>query len=265
VPKVQHKPIKSPRKGSNKKEQEKTRQPWSGAPDSVRCTRVNPLELLSFGFLELALRYNSLDCPVYHRTVWCAKRSNGRQRNGRVQRSAYNATVRGLRAQESEQVQMAHQTVNRTCPVHHRTVQWPTCQKLQRSNPNGWVTWLAHRTASGGAPDCPVRPSTAEFPNRHFGGWGYKYPQPPLFKSPKHSLLLIQYKSNIQHSKTQIKVFDQIKVHNSTLVYRTCEKIGLCSFVVLVAWLAFFFLSFLLLKPCKQSKRHQLCGGPCVV
>jgi hypothetical protein len=37
--------------------------------------------------------------------------------------------------------------------VHHRTVWWPTCQKLQRSNPNGWVTWLAHRTVSGGAPD----------------------------------------------------------------------------------------------------------------
>jgi hypothetical protein len=60
---------------------------------------------------------------------------------------------------------MVHRTVNRTCPVHHRTVWWPTCQKLQRSNPNGWVTWLAHRTISGGAPDCPVRPSTAEFPN----------------------------------------------------------------------------------------------------
>jgi hypothetical protein len=160
---------------------------------------------------------------------------------------------------------MAHQTVNVNCPVHHWTVWWPTCQKLQRSNPNGWVTWLAHRTVSGGALDCPVRPSTAEFPNGHFGGWGYKYTQPPLFKAPKHSLLLIQYKSNTQHSKTQIKASYQIKVHNSTLVFRTCEKISLCSFVVLVAWLAFFFLSFLLSKPCKQIKRHQLCGGSCGV
>jgi hypothetical protein len=160
--------------------------------------------------------------------------------------------------------QKAHRTVNRTCPVHHRTVRWPTCEKLQRSNPNGWVTWLAHQTVSGGAPDCPVRPSTADFPNDHFGGWGYKYPQPPLFKAPKHSLLLIQYKSNTQHSKTQIKASDQIKFLNSTLVFRTCEKIDLCS-LVLVAWLAFFFLSLLLSKPCKRSKRHQLCGGPCGV
>jgi hypothetical protein len=80
-------------------------------------------------------------------------------------------------------------------------------------------------------------------------------PQPPLFKTSKHSLLFIQYKSNTQHSKTQIKASDQIKVHNSTLVFRTCEKISLCSFVVLVAWLAFFFLSFLLSKTCKRRRR----------
>jgi hypothetical protein len=46
--------------------------------------------------------------------------------------------------------------------------------ELQRSNPNGWVTWLAHRTVSGGAPDYPVRPSIDSLPNGHFGGWGYK-------------------------------------------------------------------------------------------
>jgi hypothetical protein len=145
---------------------------------------------------------------------------------------------------------MAHRTVNRTCSVHHRTVRWPTCQKLQRLNPNGWVTWLAHRTVSGGAPDCSVRPSIAEFPNGHFGGWGYKYPPPPTttLQGIQDSLLPIQYKSNTQHSKTQIKATDRIKVHISTLVFRTCEKIDLCSFVVLVAWLAFLLSLILTLK-----------------
>jgi hypothetical protein len=152
---------------------------------------------------------------------------------------------------------MVHRTVNKTCPVHHRTVRWPTCQKLQRSNPNGWVTWLAHRTGR-----CAIRqqpsPTTIlvvgaiNTPNHHSS-------------RSKHSLLLIQYKRNTQHSKTQIKTSNQIKVHNSTLVFRTCEKIGLCSFVVLVAWLAFLLSLFLLSKPCKRSKRHQLCGGPCGV
>jgi hypothetical protein len=105
---------------------------------------------------------------------------------------------------------------------------------------------------SGGAPDCPVHHTTAAFPNNHFGGWAINTPQPPLFKASKHSLLLIQYKSNTQHSRTQIKV------PNSTLVLRTCEKIGLCSFVVLVVWLAFFFLYSCSQDHCNQSKRHQV-------
>jgi hypothetical protein len=45
-----------------------------------------------------------------------------------------------------------------------------------RPNPNGWVTWLAHRTVSGGAPDCPVRPSTAATPTTVLVVKGYKYP-----------------------------------------------------------------------------------------
>jgi hypothetical protein len=57
-----------------------------------------------------------------------------------------------LRAQKSEQRQKAHQTVNSDCPVHHRTVRWPRSQKLHRSNPNGRVTWLAHRTVQ-----CAIR------------------------------------------------------------------------------------------------------------
>jgi hypothetical protein len=57
------------------------------------------------------------------------------------------------------------------------------------------VTLLAHLTVSGVAPNCPVRPSTAALPNGCFGGWGYKYPQPPPFKASKFFRLHIQYKS----------------------------------------------------------------------
>ena len=81
-----------------------------------------------------------------------------------------------LRAQKSEQRQKAHRTVNSNCLVHHRTVRCPSCQKLQRSEPNGLVTWLAQRTVSGGAPDCPVRHTIEALTNGSFGGWGYKYP-----------------------------------------------------------------------------------------
>jgi hypothetical protein len=111
---------------------------------------------------------------------------------------------------------------------------------------------------SSAPPDCPVCHTTAAFPNGHFGGWGYKYPQPPLFKESKHSLLLIQYKSNTQHSKTQIKASDQIKVHNSTLVLGLVRRLACVLFVVLVVWLAFFFLNSCSQDHCNQSKRHQV-------
>ena len=68
----------------------------------------------------------------------------------------YNTFNARLRAQRTEYAQKAHRTVYRTCPVHHRTAQRPHKSELQRSNPNGLLTWLAHRTVSGGAPDCPV-------------------------------------------------------------------------------------------------------------
>jgi hypothetical protein len=71
VPKVQHKPIKSPRKGSNKKSkrQPKAALVWrtglSGVPpDSVRCTREDKLELASFGNFGEPLCYNSPDYLV---------------------------------------------------------------------------------------------------------------------------------------------------------------------------------------------------------
>jgi hypothetical protein len=85
------------------------------------------------------LRYNSPDCSVHQAeqrlqapTVVC----NG---TGTVN------SVHCARRSQSRR-QKAHRTVNSDCLVHHRTVRWPSCQKLQRSKPNGLVTWLAHRT-----------------------------------------------------------------------------------------------------------------------
>jgi hypothetical protein len=149
VPKVHNKPIKRPRKGSNKKSK---RQPkcalvWrtglSGVPpDSVRCTREPNSELLTFG-------NSGSRSIIIHQTVRCSIGLSGvpaEQRllraNGRLQRA-----VNALQcAQKSEQSQKAHRTVYRTCPVHHRTVRWPRCQKLQQSESNSRVTRLAHRT-----------------------------------------------------------------------------------------------------------------------
>jgi hypothetical protein len=131
VPKVHNKPIKRPRKGSNK---ESKRQPkgtlvWrtglSGVPsDSVRCTRALDAELATFGKI-------SGRSAIIHRTVRCASGATATSR-ATVDCNAFNAR---LHAQRTEHAQLAH-----------RTAQRPQLSEFQRSNPNGLLTWLAHRT-----------------------------------------------------------------------------------------------------------------------
>jgi hypothetical protein len=124
-----------------------------------------------------------------------------------------------LRAQKSEQRQKAHRTVNSDCPVHHRTVRWPRSQKLQRSNPNGRVTWLAHRTVSGGAPDCPVRHTTTVSTNGYFGGWGYKYPHHPPFIASKFSTFKLHTRAiafNTRH-KQRDQILSQVRNHSKQI------------------------------------------------
>jgi hypothetical protein len=96
------------------------------------------------------------------------------QRLLRAQRSSATAFNALQCALESEHAREAHRTVYKTCPVHHRTAQRPHKSELQRSNPNGWLTWLAHRTVSGA-------PYDSTLPTTIFGGWGYKYPNHPTF------------------------------------------------------------------------------------
>jgi hypothetical protein len=141
---------------------------------------------------------------VSHRTVWCA---SGAMATSRQRSTA--TTLNALQyALESEHAQKGHRTVYRTCPVHHRTAQRPHQSELQRSEPNGRLTWLAHRTVSGGAPDCPVRHATDSLPTATFGGWGYKYPNHPtihciqVFQLPTpYKSYSIQYKT---HQRDQI-------------------------------------------------------------
>jgi hypothetical protein len=108
---------------------------------------------------------------VKHRTVSGVP---AEQRLLRAQRSTATAFNALQCAPESEHAQLAHQTVYRTCPVHHRTAQRPHKSELQRSNSNDLLTWLAHRTVSGA-------PCDSGLPTAIFGGWGYKYPNHPTF------------------------------------------------------------------------------------
>jgi hypothetical protein len=161
------------------------------------------------------------------------------------------ATVRD-RSQSRRQRRTGHRTVAVWCGPGLSGA--PRCQSSNgrnRQNPNGWVTWLAHQTVRCAhrqqpSPTAVLVVGAINTPNHHHS----RHPSIHYSSSNTRAIL--------KHSKTQIKASDQIKVHNSTLVFRTCEKIGLCSFIALVAWLAFFFLSFLLSKPYKAKQETPI-------
>ena len=125
----------------------------SGAP------RESNSELASFGN---PLRYNSSDMSG----------EPAEQRLLRAQRSTATHLMRACARKGAEHERVAHRTVYRTCLVHHRTARRAHKSELQRSEPSGRMTWLAHRTVW-----CAMRQQPP--PNGWFGGWGYKYPQPP--------------------------------------------------------------------------------------
>jgi hypothetical protein len=133
------------------------------------------------------------------------QRSNGYTTLTVVCKNNKCATVRACVRRSQDRRQKAHRTINSDCPVLHQTVQWPSCQKLQRSEPNGRVTWMAHRTVSGGAPDCPVRHVTTASTNGSFGGWGYKYPNHPPFIASKFSAFTPHTRANSIQYKTHTK------------------------------------------------------------
>jgi hypothetical protein len=142
-----------------------------------------------------------------------------------------------LRAQKSEQRQKAHRTVNSNCSVHHRTVRWPTCQKLQRSEPNGQVTWLAHRTVR-----CAIRQQPPPTVNLVVGA--INTPQPPHFNASKFSAIKPHTRAIdfIQRHKQEIKSSPKSKDHSNQIV--TSERDN-CVHLSSCAWIAFLLPSFL--------------------
>jgi hypothetical protein len=178
--------------------------------------QVVQLHTLQLRVSQTPLRYNSLDCLVCHQTVRCASGATATSRKGRLQKPRSQMNSEEQCAQRKSRPSEGHQTVNSACPVWHRTVRCHKKTKLQRSNPNDWVTWLAHRTVSDGA-WCAHRQSPAS--TVELVVEGYKYSQPPPLQPSKHSQQCIQYKSNTLHSKDTIQVTDLLQFSNLTLAH----------------------------------------------
>jgi hypothetical protein len=136
---------------------------WSGVPpDSVRCTRTVQGWTGHSRVSSGALRYNSPDCPVCHQTVRCDSGATTTSRNGRLQKRGDQMNSEEQCAQSQSHRPEAHRTLNSACPV---PVEDKASNGQKLKNPNGWVTWLAHRTVSGA-------PIDSSLPQRLFGGWG---------------------------------------------------------------------------------------------
>jgi hypothetical protein len=118
---------------------------------------------------------------------------------------------------------------------------------------------------SGGAPDCPVRPSTDSLPNGFFGFWGNKPPQ----TTTTPSIQVFQTSHSIQEPVQSIQ--DTIQKNQSLPKSQTHSKHLVTRERVLLVFFELLFLDHFLLPhscssiTCNQSKRHQLCGGPCRV
>jgi hypothetical protein len=165
------------------------------------------------------------------------QRSNGYTAPTVVCNGTIKVNSARLRAQKLEQRQKAHRTVNSVCPVHHRTVRWPTCQKLQRSNPNGLVTWLAHRTVR-----CAIRQQPP--PTVLLVVGTINTPQPPHFNASKFQLFAFNTRALdfIPRHKQEIKSSPKSKVHSNQIVTRESD---ICVPLSSCAWIAFLLPSFL--------------------
>jgi hypothetical protein len=140
--------------------------PWYGAPDSVRCTRTVQSQTSHTRVSSGALRYNSSDCPVCHRTVRCTSGVTTIQRNSRLQgltATLQCATVRGRVRAHSQSTPNTEQCLSGAAPDCPVPLEDKASNGRQLPNPNGWVTWLAARPVSGA-------PRDSGHPQRLVGG-----------------------------------------------------------------------------------------------
>jgi hypothetical protein len=209
-----------------------------GAPDSVRCTRTVQMSTSHSREFQGALRYNSPNCLVCHRTVRWPSKQRLSSANGRLQKYLPRWTVRDIvKAAKSE---------------GHRTVRCRKKTKLQQSTQLrtltvGWRDSAPNKEQclSGGPPDSLVRQSPAASPMAMEVVEGYKYPQPPHSYTSKHSKHLIQYKSKRLHSKTHQIDWIHSKRPNSLNSIRDLSEGVFVFFVALVACLGLFLFPFL--------------------
>jgi hypothetical protein len=116
---------------------------WSGAPDSVRCTREDRSRTLQLRVSQAQLRYNSPDCPVCHRTVRCTSGATATY----TQRSTLQSEQCNSDVRAEGQRGTGLSGVAPDCPVPHLD---KASNGRPAPSPNGRMTW--RHTGLSGAP-----------------------------------------------------------------------------------------------------------------
>jgi hypothetical protein len=127
------------------------RLPWSGAPDSVRCTRVLQLKLLTFGFprRSSAIIHRTVRCTS-GATAICAQRSTlqSEQYCGRSQSSGQRGTgLSGATRGQSLQRLTSSKPQQQDDVAAHRTVR---CVLRQHTSPTASFWLVAINTTPTG-------------------------------------------------------------------------------------------------------------------
>jgi hypothetical protein len=136
--------------------------PWSGAPDSVRCTRDSNSELLTFGnsrghsaIIHRTFRCSTGQCPVAHWTVRCASGATATSRQRSSAEGIKCATVRARVRAEPDGAPDTEQYLSDAPP------DYPVAQKTEDP-----TVGIQRPGEVAGAPDCSVRHATAAFTKR---------------------------------------------------------------------------------------------------
>jgi hypothetical protein len=175
VPKVHNKPIKRPKKDSNI---ESKSQPKCA---TGQCPVHQGLQLRTTHLREFwrPLRYNSLDCPVKHRTVRCASGAMATSRQRSSAEGIKCATVRARVRAVPDGAPDTEQCLSGAppdCPVAQKT-EAPTVGIQRFGDVAGAPDSVRWRTGLSGAPCDSSLHQTASLVV------GVKYPQPPTIHS----------------------------------------------------------------------------------
>jgi hypothetical protein len=103
-----------------------------------------------------------------------------------------------------------------------------------------------------------LRPSTDILPNDHFGGWGYKYPQPPHFKASKFSAIAFNTRAldfTPRHN-TKDQILSKSQTHFKDLV--ACVR-DICFHLSSCRLDRFYFSSILVLRALVIKTRDTNC------